>query len=329
MSFLSPVEPFSGVLHDVPSDAQFISYEVQPDNLIISAWMAPSTHDYREPSQSNDAFYEENCDGCHRNCYSFYDNYTDEDGEIDWDHSELQDDCNVYENGYHGQRCPDGYVKSGNDGDYVSRFYGDMVFTASFGILNKNPKQRLIPTGYNAFLRKGRYRTDTKKIHYSATKPAANVYGAYLENPVGSGICWGTNEIPDSLQGCAVSYYTSGFNNDLYRVEYFFKHCEEMEALRCLHSSDTMKLLTKKADSLFMVDAEQHANTFASMLMAGFQPLENCQHIMAIPVHKCSIKVNNGIVYGYKTEKDGVGLHWFISQDAKLIGQLDKKIIVN
>ena len=323
MSVIFPTEPATVNLHLIPKDVEMITYRVK-DDLTISAWMPDGfTHVEQTVETTNDEFYEDHCEGCSRNCYSFLDEYKDEDGDIDWDDPDLRGHCDVYHDGYHGQSCPEGYEKK----DEEIRFaVAPMVFTVRLTHLGELPRFQYV--GDSAWLQAGGLNEEGELV---ATRPymASNVFGdAYSpEN-----ICWGYNQKPKNLREMVTFFFTTPFNNDLLPIETFMENSSEVRYQARTDDYDTEGLfageeyLTKNCDALVLLDAEADIQAFYTMLMAGFKPLKKAPHVMLIPVMEHSFERNGGLYRGYKTLEDAVGKSWFISSTGEttglLVGQL-------
>ena len=115
MSVIFPTEPATVKIHLVPQNTDAITYRIE-DTLVISAWMPDEFRRItQEDIMTDDEFYDNYCSGCHRNHYDFLDQYYHEElDDIDWDHPDLENHCNVYDNGYTGQYCPRGFDKEGD-----------------------------------------------------------------------------------------------------------------------------------------------------------------------------------------------------------------------
>lgn len=323
MSVIFPTEPSKVNLHLLPKNVEMITYRVS-DDLTISAWM-PDGFERVEQTQetTNDDFYHKNCEGCHRNCYEFLSNYEDEEGDIDWNDPGLRGHCSVYDDGYYGQSCPEGYEKEDYD---VSFDVGNMVFQIRLTHLGELPRFQYV--GDSAFLQGG-------KLDYSGelvgTTPymASNVFGDSY-NP--ENICWGYNPKPKNLREMVTFYFTTPFNNDLSPVDVFEENSKNVRyhVENDYYESTTIfsgeKYLCGTADAIMILDAEADIQAFYTMLMAGFKPLEKAPHVMLIPVVEHIFERNGGTYRGYKTVEDVVGKSWFISSTGEveglLVGQL-------
>jgi len=315
MSVIFPTSPSEVTIHPLPKGAEFITYRAN-DTLTISAWM-PDNHFQisQENITSNDDFFYRHCDDCERNCCSFLDHYTDEDGEIDWEHSDLEGHCNVYDDGYHGQYCPLGYTKE----DEIIEFSSSpMVFEISLSHIGDN--KRFVNLSDGAYLCAGEI--SDGQFHSTPLLMASNVFGTE-DNP--ENICWGYNEKPHTLRGIAVEYFNTPFNNDLTTLDTFEDNCRRVRNHRefgdVFPNHDDV-LLSTDADALLLLDAGEDVTAFFHMIAAGFESLSNAPHIMMIPVKNSSFEKDGNTYSGYLTSEDNVGKKWFITMDGLLIGQV-------
>lgn len=324
MSVIFPTEPAKVNIHLVPKNADKISYRVA-DTLVLSAWMPDGFHTIHQKSKmTNDEFFESYCDGCHRNCYGFLEEYTDEEtGDIDWDDPDLADHCSVYDDGYHGQICPRGFELQD---EYVDFDIANMVFEIHLTHLGTSP--RFTYTKDSAYLQAS---TEDEDGIFVGTyvEMASNVFGdaSYPE-----GICWGYNPRPNNLREIVSFYFSTPFNNDLCSLDVFQENCREIR-----YSVDTEnysknnldsgeKILAYGIDAVMILDAEENIQGFYTMLMAGFKPLPEAPHVMLIPLKECEFERNGNLYRGYSTIPDAVGKSWFVSPDIDseglLVGQL-------
>lgn len=324
MSVIFPTEPAKVNLHMLPKGAEMITYKVK-DSITISAWMPDGfqTVEYVGISD-NDDFYHSHCEGCSRNCGYFLEQFEDEDGEIDWDHSDLQGHCNVYDEGYHGQSCPEGYEKE--DEEFIFDV-SNMVF--SIGITHLGNPPRFERVSDTAYLQAGRV-NENGNLEATSIRMASNVFGGE-EYP--EGICWGYNMKPKNLRDIVFDYFNAPFNNDLTTVDAFENNCQDVryckdndyyEQENLLHSNE--RHLVNGADALMLVDAELNIQAFYTMLMAGFRPLPETPHVMMIPLYEYEF-IRDGVEFrGYKTKEDAVGKVWYVHpnglEEGVLVGQL-------
>jgi hypothetical protein len=316
MSAIFPTAPPEGTLHFIPKNAEFISYRVE-DNLTLSAWMPDGFYTVETKfSESNDQFFENHCDNCERNCYTFLDDYLDEDGDICWDDIP-NGHCDVYNDGYHGQPCPKGYEKEEEELDFP---VSNMVFEISLshlGTSNKFSRQ-----SDTAFLCASKL-IHENKILATDVHMASNVFGSSDST---EGICWGYNEKPDNLSGIVTEYVSTPFNNDLLPIKCFYDNCQEV---RLDIQSDNYELLnfdrylcTGKS-ALLLLDASRDISAFFQMITAGFTSLPKAPHIMILPLSEKTITVGTHSVAGYCTDLDSVGKSWFVSNSGQILGQVD------
>jgi hypothetical protein len=326
MAIIFPQNPPKVTIHLLPKEADFISYLVQGgEYLTLRAWMPAgiSSVELRKSStDQNNSFYEYNCDGCYRNCESFLEEYRDEDTEeIDYDHPYLQRHCHVFEEGYYGQYCPEG-----NEIDFDETFEFDisnMVFEVRLPYLRN--EERFLVEATNAHLRAGKYNQEENVIYSTYGYQAANVHASYLGSHLGE-VCWGNNSYPENLRECAFIYYNSRFNNDLLPLSQFQEHSSHLFNKRgddYHYNEDGHQYLCKGADALILIDAESDIQAFFTMLSAGFKPIPDAPHIMMLPVKEVNLEKNGGVFFGFETEKDSVGLSWFISSQGPILGQID------
>jgi hypothetical protein len=324
MSVIFPTEPAKVNLHMLPKGAEMITYNVK-DSLTISAWMPNGFQTVEHNSvTTNDDFFHHHCDDCHRNCYDFLSQYEDEDGEIDWDNPDLQGHCNVYDDGYCGQRCPEGYEKEDEEFTFD---VSNMVFSITITHLGNPPRfERVADTAY---LQAGRVNEDGN-LEATSIRMASNVFGGedYPE-----GICWGYNRKPENLRSIVFDYFNAPFNNDLVSVNGFENNCRDIvyckdndyyEENYLLDSNE--RHLVNGADALMLLDAEINIQAFYTMLMAGFRPLPEAPHVMMIPLDEYEFVRDGAEFRGYKTKEDSVGKVWYIHpngmEEGVLVGQL-------
>jgi hypothetical protein len=318
MSVILPTKPAQVNIHLLPKDAEMISYSVS-DLLKISAWMPDRFQTIEQTTElSNDDFYNRHCDGCHRNSCTFFDQYYDEEAEeIDWEHPDLHEHCNVYDEGYHGQHCPEGYV---NDTEVVNFDVANMVFEISLNHIGPHPRFEYKKD--SAYLQKFKLNEDTletKEFESSCLLMAANVFGSedYPE-----GVCWGYNERPTSLRDMVLKYFGTPFNNDLVTIGAFQENCYQIRMDNYYYSHNNEKYFSGQADALMLIDAEANIQAFYTMLMAGFKSLPEAPHVMMIPLYDHEFEMNGKLYCGYKTSEDAVGKSWFISPETESLGLL-------
>lgn len=325
MSVIFPTEPAKVNLHMLPKGAEMITYNVK-DAINISAWMPDGFQTVEHKSHSsNDNFFHDNCEDCHRNCHSFLAQYIDEDGDIDWDEPGLVGHCNVYDEGYHGQSCPEGYEL---EDDEFCFDVSNMVFTISLTHLGEPPRFNCVAD--SAYLQAGRVNEDGG-LEATCIHMASNVFGGE-EHP--EGICWGYNRKPENLREIVLDYFNAPFNNDLLSVRGFEINCETTR-----HNKEDYdyykegylfnrneRHLADGADALMLVDAELNIQAFYTMLMAGFRPLPKAPHVMMIPLYEHEFVRDGAEFRGYKTKEDAVGKVWYVHpnglEEGVLVGQL-------
>lgn len=317
MSAIFPTKPPEATVHFIPKNAEFISYRVE-DNLILSAWMPDGLFAVDHiVSDSNDEFHENHCDGCVRNCSSFLDDFLDEDGDVIWDDIP-NGHCHVYDEGYHGQYCPRGYVKEEESFNFN---VSNMVFEINLSHQGTTkPFSRQTDT---AFLCAGKL-NEENQIIATDTFMASNVFGdpEYME-----GICWGHNRKPDNLSEVVSQYISTPFNNDLLNIGDFYDNCQE--ARRDIQKdnyepvTDGDTYLCSGKSALLLIDAGKHISAFFQMLSAGFNSLPEAPHIMALPLSERTITLGTNSISGYCTDLDAVGKSWFVSSSGEILGQVD------
>ena len=318
MTTIFPTTPGKVNIQLLPKEAEFISYSVD-DAITISAWMPDGFHKVRqEQKMSNDSFYDRYCDGCNRNCYDYLNDIIDDDDDIDWSQVPGGEHlhCNVYDNGYGGQYCPQGNDKEEDDIEFE---ISNMVFEISLSHLGNN-LERFSRVSDSAFLCGGIVGDGV--ISCTTISMASNVFGEYSEP---GGICWGYNTPPNNLREIVSSYCNTPFNNDLFSIGTFEQNCYDIREYvkrMSYYQSYSEKLLTEGADALLLVDAENNVSTFFQFLSAGFKQLPEAPHIMIIPVYECVFDRNGHTYTGYQTKQDAVGKSWFITSNGLVIGQV-------
>ncbi len=318
MSVIFPTKPPEAIIHFIPKNAEFISYRVE-DNLILSAWMPDGLFTINHAVEdSNDYFHESYCDGCERNCSSYLDDYLDEDGVVIWEGVPGGYDCEVYDEGYHGQDCPKGYEKE----EEVFNFpVSNMVFEINLSHQGTTePFSRQTDTAY---LCAGKLDEQNQIIATDAYM-ASNVFGSPGDM---EGICWGYNQKPDNLSEVVLQYISTPFNNDLLRIQAFYDNCQEARrAIQCndyLRVSDSGTYLCSGKSALLLLDARQHISAFFQMLSAGFTSLPEAPHVMILPLSERTITLGTHSISGYCTDSDAVGKSWFVSSSGEILGQVD------
>lgn len=322
MSAIFPTEPATVNIHMLPKAVDMVSYEVS-DTLTLSAWMPDGFETIKQETyMSSDDFYDRHCDGCHRNCSSFLDDFRDEYGDIDYDHEDLEGHCHVFDDGYSGQHCPEGYRCERIS---ISFDVSNMVFEVSLNHRGKPPRFNVLHD--SAYLQRFELDDDfeqTRKFKSSEILMASNVFGDSYRP---EGICWGYNTRPQNLREIVSGYFSTPFNNDLTNINAFEDNCKEMRHLSDYYfERNDEKVLCENAHAIMLLDAENNIQAFYTMLMAGFTPLPEAKHIMAIPLYEAEIERNGGVYRGFSTTPDAVGKSWFISptdtDHGLLLGQL-------
>lgn len=325
MSVIFPTTPAKVHIQLLPKDAKFISYYVRTgENFILRAWMPAGmgeVNSYTSNMDSNNHFYESECEGCHRNCHSFLSDYRDDDGIVNENHPDLENHCWVYEDGYCGQTCPEG--NSAPD-ENITFQISEMVFEVQFPYIAENPQERFYISGTNAHLRDG-FVSQDGTIMSTVGRRAPNVYTSDLGEVQGE-ICWGCNTYPSSLRECALTYFESDFNNDLLPLSQFERYCDDLRtdiSTGRYTPDDYNKFLCSNRDAVIMIEAENYIQAFFTMLSAGFTPIPEAPHIMVIPVKETTLEKGGNLYCGFETDPDSVGMSWFITNDGFLIGQID------
>lgn len=321
MSYIFQAAPPQVKVHNLPRKAKFFTYGVN-DRLTISAWMPDRFDTVNQTMRmTNDRFANEYCEGCERNCSSFLEEYFDEDGDID--HDRLGPHCFVYDEGYHGQHCPEGHVKEDED---VHFDIADMVFEIFLEVRNRD--EIFVKRGDTAYLSAGYVSTEdgSTMVFKTQSRSASNVFGSdrYPE-----AICWGATRRPETLREIVTNYTSTPFNNDLTRIPAFENHCEAIRDYVIGDSYDEAPSREYKflcngdgVDALIMLDAEHNIPAFFTMLCAGYKTLPELPHIMLIGASEATLE-RDGVTYrGYLTIPDAVGKQWFISNDLQLVGQV-------
>lgn len=318
-SHIFPQAPSVVKIHPLPKKAEFFTYTLN-DYLTISAWMPDGFEEVHQQTRSSPSrFYDNHCSDCERNCANFLNQYEDENGDIDWDEVPSgRDHCFVYQEGYSGQYCPEGYVME----DYnIDIKVSNMVFDIDLSIYRES-LGRFYKTGDSAYLCAG-YEEDGE-INVTEVLMASNVFGSedYPE-----GICWGNNQRPETLREIVTQYFSTPFNNDLTNINAFAENCDSIRNYVDYGAFDVDSKYTyicsgAEADTFLFLDAENDVTSFFTFLCAGFKPLEKTPHIMIVPAKEATIEKNGGRYQGYRTIPDDVGKRWFVSQEGLLIGQI-------
>lgn len=314
-SVIFPQSPAKLNIHQTPKNAEFLAYSVG-DYLTLSAWMPDKFESVNQiQTQSNNSFYREYCEDCHRNCHEFLNDYTDEFGGVDWD-AIPNGHCGVYDDGYHGQSCPEGNEK---EDENLSFDVANMVFEYKLSYLPSREYQRFHSCGDSAYLCKGDV-DEEGNIWTTEILMAANVFGG-ADDP--QGICWGSNPRPRSLRGIVESFGKTRFNNDLLPLYEFVENSNTTRLSTPDSENKSLKLLTMGGvDALALLDVEKDLQAFFTFLMAGFNSLPEAPHIMMIPLNYGEVEVEGVVYQGYKSIPDAVGRQWFITMDGNLLGQV-------
>lgn len=313
-SVIFQTEPPSVKVHRLPSNAEFFTYELN-DYLRIQAWMPDGFYTINQTQEkSTDEFYEEFCQGCHRNCYDYLER--DEYDEVIWDNvpGGESNHCFVYENGYDGDDCPEG-----NSLEPQEVFFNiaNMVFEIS---LNHNSPNFTKVTD-TAFLQAGKVVGNT--VYTTDSQLASNVFGTeeYPEH-----ICWGYNSVPTSLRNMVTQYTSTPFNNDLLNLDAFERNCNYIREEVALGNYEMDLQLNYLCDNeynaLILVDAVNYIHSFFTLLTAGYKSIKDAPHIIVVPAKEAVIEKFGMTFKGYQTIPDAVGKSWFVSDDNKLVGQI-------
>ena len=320
MSVIFQTTPPSVRIHTLPKNSAFISYRVE-DSLTLSAWMPDKFQTIKQETRySSDDFYHDYCEECHRCCYQYLEQFSDEDGEVDW--SEVpggyEGHCNVYDDGYQGQSCPEGHQAGSQDIEFD---VANMVFEIKLNHLGEPPRYNV--QNDSAYLRAAQLVDG--HIFNTPMRSASNVFG-YDGHP--EGICWGANERPDNLREIVTNYFLTPFNNDLTSLSTFQNNCGDLRYdvttdRRTRNRNDLFLCYGEDvADAVLIVDAELDVNAFFTLLSAGFKSLPEAPHVMLVPVKEASIEKNGVNFQGYQTVPDAVSKNWFVTMDGLLVGQI-------
>ena len=320
MSVIFQTNPPSVLIHNLPKNSEFISYRVD-DRLTLSAWMPDRFHTIdQESNYTNDSFYHDYCKECHRNCSEYlWQRYDDETEEIDWEQvpGGYTGHCNVYDDGYQGQSCPEGHV--GEPGN-VNFDIANMVFEIKLNHLGDPPRYN---SQYDsAYLRAGKI--ENGRIFNTYTRLASNVFGTDTHP---DGICWGSNLRPDNLREIVTNYFLTPFNNDLTSLNAFQYNCGDLRTDARINRytrnrNDLFLCYGDVADAVLIVDAELDVPAFFTLLSAGYKSLPEAPHVMLVPVKEVSISKNGNTFQGYQTVSDAVSKNWFVTTDGLLVGQI-------
>lgn len=313
------------IVHPLPKQAKYFTYNFS-DSFYLTAWMPKDIYQvYLKSKESNDSFFERNCSDCERNCSSFLDQYRDEYGEIDWE--EVGPHCDVYDEGYYGQECPEGNTLEEYDYDFT---VCEMAFRIglTYRTNKKHKINRYFKSYDSAFLCASKL-TEDGILLTSETKLPSNVFG-YDDEP--GLICWGRVRTPDTLRGIESSFFSSDFNNDLTKIPKFFDNVNQVhsdsgypgsysenEREFLLYNNESSE---HKVDTLVIVDADLHVDAFFTFLCAGFNPSKDAPHVMLIPAIETVVTKNGMTFNGYITIPDELGKHWFIHKDGVVLGQV-------
>jgi hypothetical protein len=319
MSVIFLNQPNKAKVHPLPKGSEMITFSVS-DSLWIRAWMPDGYKNiHQEVKANDDDFHSTFCEVCPRNCCDFLSNYENDDGEVDWDNPDLKNHCSVYDEGYHGQTCPEG--NEAEEDDVIDFRLSNMVFGIALNHRNTH-YSKFYCDGDTAYLSAGKV-GDDGNIHSTGTMMAANVFGGpdYPER-----ICWGYNNTPKTLRGIVESYFETPFNNDLLPMKEFENNSRVSRYLANNGEFDleeNEKLLsTESPDALMLLDAAEDVSAFFQMLTAGFKSVPDAPHIMMIPLFESKIEKNGGSFSGYLTSPDELNKQWFVSHDGLIIGQV-------
>jgi hypothetical protein len=338
MSAIFPTAPAKVNLHHIPSNADFITYGIQNENIILKAWMPSGLFkvEYKESkSRLLNNFYDNHCRNCVFNDLQHYvNNYSEYLDEYLYvkDPSLYEKTCGVYYKGFIGQPCNKGHIFEKNPGNNLIEVQ-NMVFQINLTYLGDIP--RFQKTGDNAHLCAGY--EENGNIYKTREYSAPNVYSGTHHNYYNGHICWGStnynrgadeNEGLNSLRGITTMFFQSRTNNDLLPINRFKNFNENLFDLKGNddHYSKSIydKFLCSGYDSLMLIDADQDVQAFFTMIMAGFRPIPEAPHVMMIPLKNCTIERNGNVYFGFSTQEDSVGRCWYVSSEGYLIGQLDE-----
>lgn len=343
MSFIFPTSPATVKVSLLPSNAEFISYSVQPDRLDIHAWMPANIASYIDNNMiwaQGDRFYSQNCANCRRNTYSYL-TKTYPDYVVDSVHGKefnftkfynidykKHNECDVYYRGFNPVEklngcasftCQEGQIFE--ELEKIENIISNMLFRGSFDI----DTFEMIHS--NAHLRAG-YVSENGTIFETSAGGAANVYG----NDTQGGICWGSlHNYPENLRSLVASYFSTEFNSDLLSLTQFKRNCAHIERIKTdsnnFFPNINKKFLCSGYDAFMFINGDHDVQAFFTMLMAGFKPLENLNHIMLIPLKTSTIHRGEDCYLGFVTQEDVVGRKWYVSTENYLIGQLDESFV--
>lgn len=322
MSVIFPTEPNKVVIHPLPKEANLITYSVR-DLLWIESWLPDGYKTInQEIDMDNDDFYHTFCDGCTRNCYSFLSKYEDEDNDVDWDHPDLNNHCNVYDDGYHGQHCPEGHSFDDSDDSTINFSVAPMVFGIALHHLSEDHyNRRFDKVTDTAYLCDGY--EDEDGFHRTDSLIASNVYGN--SDDIGN-ICWGGNARPQNLANVVDTYFSSPFNNDLTPLPAFEQNSDDVKSYvhnNAYHLDEGTKVLCNfSPDALMIIDASKDISAFFYLLSAGFKSIPEAPHVMMVPLFNKTVEKDGNTFDGYVTVNDAVDKEWFVTHDGLLVGQV-------
>lgn len=326
MTHLYPENPAKVNIHLLPSNADFISYRISDGCLKLKAWMPGDIASFTlnsSESQEHNRFYANHCSNCERNTYSFYQNFENEHGCVDWDQLRADGDCIVYWGGYRGQTCHKGFIFESPKNDVVS--ISNCVIEISLDYLSSDKRYQVINECDNAHLSAGKF--DDQNNHVWRTEPrrASNVFSG--ESDYDGYICWGQAKKPTNLREAAIVFLTSRPNNDLLNLSAFKENidrCNNNKKQEEYQLSPTDNFLCSGYEALMIVDAQKNVQAFFTLLMAGFRPMEEIPHAIIIPIEQSSITRGDQLFFGYTTPEDSTGRKWYITSEGFLIGQLNE-----
>jgi len=320
MSVIFQTNPPTVRIHKLPKNSDFISYRVD-DLLTLSAWMPNNFQTINQTSTyTNDDFYHEYCEDCCRCSSDYLEQFYDDDIEdTDWDlvPGGYSGHCNVYDNGYHGQSCPEG---KNPDPEDINFDIANMVFDIKLNHLGEPPRYER--HGDSAYLKAGKIVDG--RIFNTYSLSASNVFGT---DRYPAEICWGRNKKPDNLREILTNYFLTPFNNDLTSLDSFNYNCSDLRRMiqddnYTRNRNDVFLCDGNVADAVIIVDAELDVCTFFTLLSAGFKSIPEAPHVMLVPVKEVSITKNGTNFEGYQTVPDAVSKNWFVTTDGLLVGQI-------
>lgn len=314
MSVIFPTKPSQINIHLLPKNSKMISYSVT-DCLTIKSWMPDGFNRFSQKvHETYDEFHENHCRSCDSYCRVDISDYEDENGEVDWDHPDLQYRCDVYDEGYEGV-CVRGYQ---HEERHVEFDISEMVFCISLTHLGTKYYPTFNRINDSAYLCASQ--VEDGVIYVTEKYMASNVFGT---DDYPEGICWGYNKSPQNLRGIVNSYFSTPFNNDLTPIDAFFENTQSVRSDSSEYRLEDEKIIsTSSPDALILVDAEHDVSAFFQLLSAGYKPLPEAPHIMIIPLTETTITKNECSYSGYVTVNDDLGKQWFVTNDGLLIGQV-------